>query len=95
MSTIEVCLCMSCTSALAGVIRCPTGIKVVTNAGGINVAACAEALKTIANEKGIDLNIATITGDDLIPNVSTVPFCCLCVCASHVLFCVLVIFSVV
>jgi hypothetical protein len=48
------------------------GIKVVTNAGGINVTACADALRKIAEEKGIDLNIATVTGDDLMSCVDKV-----------------------
>ena len=47
----------------------------VTNAGGINVTTCADALRKIAEEKGIDLNIATVTGDDLMSCVSYVYTC--------------------
>jgi len=43
------------------------GIKVVTNAGGVNPAACAEALRTIALELDLPLRIATVEGDDLMP----------------------------
>lgn len=43
------------------------GIKVVTNAGGVNPAACAEALRGIARELDLPLRIATVEGDDLMP----------------------------
>ena len=42
-----------------------TGIRVVSNAGGINPLACGAALGNLAQKAGIDLNIAVITGDDL------------------------------
>ncbi len=42
------------------------GIKVVTNAGGMNPAACAAALREVAEEQGIALNIAIVEGDDVI-----------------------------
>ena len=42
----------------------------VTNAGGINIAACAEAVEKVAKDNGVDLTIATVTGDDLMANVS-------------------------
>ncbi|CAN5551850.1 hypothetical protein BH10PSE18_BH10PSE18_17700 [soil metagenome] len=41
------------------------GIKVVSNAGGINPHGCAAALKALADAQGIDLRIAVIEGDDL------------------------------
>lgn len=40
-------------------------IKVVVNAGGVNVTACAQALAKVASEAGISLNIGTVSGDDL------------------------------
>ncbi len=42
------------------------GIKVITNAGGMNPAACARALRKVAEEKGISLCIAIVEGDDLV-----------------------------
>ena len=43
------------------------GIKVVVNAGGMNVAACAAALAAEAEAQGIALKIGTVEGDDLLP----------------------------
>ena len=42
------------------------GIKVIANAGGVNVKACAQALATLAREAGIDIKIGTVCGDDLL-----------------------------
>jgi hypothetical protein len=41
------------------------GIRVVANAGGVNVRACARALAEVAETAGIDLKIGTVEGDDL------------------------------
>ncbi len=45
------------------------GIKVITNAGGVNPQACAEALRGIAHELDLPLRIATVEGDDLMPQL--------------------------
>lgn len=45
------------------------GIKVVSNAGGINPSSCVEALRAAAKKAEIDLSIAMVTGDDLLPKV--------------------------
>ncbi|HUP91549.1 MAG TPA: acyclic terpene utilization AtuA family protein [Solimonas sp.] len=42
------------------------GIKVVTNAGGVNPQACREALAAKLKAQGIGLSIGIVTGDDLL-----------------------------
>ncbi|XP_038063100.1 uncharacterized protein LOC119733802 [Patiria miniata] len=41
------------------------GIRVVSNAGGVNPHACAAAIQEAAKKAGIDLKVAVVTGDDL------------------------------
>jgi len=41
------------------------GIRVVTNAGGINPQALASALRALCGELGVALNIVAVCGDDL------------------------------
>ncbi|XP_013402244.1 uncharacterized protein LOC106167895 [Lingula anatina] len=41
------------------------GVKIISNAGGVNPVACAAALNDMAKRKGVDLNIAVVTGDDI------------------------------
>jgi len=41
------------------------GIKVVSNAGGVNPKACAQALSKELHAQGVDLKIAVVCGDDL------------------------------
>lgn len=42
------------------------GIKLISNAGGLNPAACASAIREQVRAAGLDLRVAAITGDDLI-----------------------------
>lgn len=44
-------------------------IKIVTNAGGLNPKAMADALEGVANELGLPAKIAYIDGDDLLPRL--------------------------
>jgi hypothetical protein len=45
------------------------GIKIVTNAGGVNPEGCAAALQAACDELGLSLRIAVILGDDVLPMV--------------------------
>jgi Acyclic terpene utilisation family protein AtuA len=41
------------------------GIKVVTNAGGLDPLGLAEAVRKLVAERGIELSVAAVTGDDV------------------------------
>jgi hypothetical protein len=43
------------------------GVKVVANAGGVNLEACGAALARVAEEAGVKIKIGLVTGDDLMP----------------------------
>ncbi|WP_262851144.1 acyclic terpene utilization AtuA family protein [Mumia quercus] len=43
------------------------GVRIVTNAGGLNPAGLAEKLREIASEQGLDIVVAHVEGDDLRP----------------------------
>jgi Acyclic terpene utilisation family protein AtuA len=47
------------------------GVKVITNAGGLNPAGLAEAVRAIIAEAGVSLSVAHVDGDDLIPQLAT------------------------
>ena len=46
------------------------GIKIVTNAGGLNSAGMAVEVERILQEKGVTAKVAYIDGDDLMPELS-------------------------
>lgn len=43
------------------------GIRVVSNAGGVNPQACAQAIAALAAEQGLAVKIAVVQGDDVMP----------------------------
>jgi hypothetical protein len=43
------------------------GVKIVTNAGGLNPAGCAAAVRDVAARLGLRVNVAHVAGDDLLP----------------------------
>ena len=42
------------------------GVKILTNAGGVNPTACGAAARALIAEAGLDLKVAVISGDDLL-----------------------------
>ncbi len=46
------------------------GIKVVTNAGGVNPEACKKVIEAKLTALGIALKVAIVTGDDLLPRAA-------------------------
>jgi len=48
------------------------GVKIVANAGGINVSACADKIAAAAGEKGVALTLGVVSGDDLMPRLDEI-----------------------
>ena len=47
------------------------GIRIVTNAGGVNPAGCRDALQALCAELGLTLTIAVVEGDDVMSLIHT------------------------
>ncbi len=45
------------------------GIKVISNAGGVNPRACAKAIEALAAEQGVQIKVAVVLGDDVLPQL--------------------------
>lgn len=48
------------------------GVRIVSNAGGMNPEACATALRDEITKQGLALKVAVVTGDDLLARVSEI-----------------------
>jgi hypothetical protein len=46
------------------------GVRIVANAGGLDPAACADAVRALAARLGIDVNVAHVEGDDVLPRAA-------------------------
>ncbi|MBX3585789.1 MAG: DUF1446 domain-containing protein [Ramlibacter sp.] len=42
-------------------------IRVISNAGGVNPQACAQAIRALAAEQGLSVKVAVVLGDDVTP----------------------------
>jgi hypothetical protein len=47
------------------------GIRVASNAGGVNPRACKRALEAAGTALGLELRVAVVEGDDLVPHLDT------------------------
>ncbi|HEV3259038.1 MAG TPA: acyclic terpene utilization AtuA family protein [Gemmataceae bacterium] len=55
---------------LCPLLEAQPGLKIITNAGGMNPAACADAARGILERAGLAAQaVATVYGDDLLPRV--------------------------
>ena len=55
---------------LAPVLKAQPRLKIITNAGGMNPAACAAAARDVLHQAGLgDRVVATVSGDDLLPEL--------------------------
>jgi hypothetical protein len=43
-------------------------VKIIANAGGVNPPACARAIRALLEKNNVDLKVAVVCGDDLMPD---------------------------
>ncbi|RQS66659.1 DUF1446 domain-containing protein [Burkholderia sp. Bp8963] len=57
------------TVALRSVLKqaVEQGIRIVSNAGGVNPKGCATAVQALADELGVPVRVAIVEGDDVLP----------------------------
>ena len=50
------------------------GVRIVANAGGLNPAGLADAVRALASRLGVPVNVAHVEGDDLLPRAAELGF---------------------
>ena len=50
------------------------GVRIVTNAGGLNQAGLAQAVRALAERLGVPVTVAHVEGDDLLPRAAELGF---------------------
>jgi len=55
------------TSAMAPNLRqiADQKVRIISNAGGVNPVACADAVRALIRDRGLDLKVSVVEGDDL------------------------------
>ena len=48
------------------------GVKILSNAGGVNPEACGEAVRALVAEAGLNLTVAVVSGDDLLTRAEAI-----------------------
>jgi hypothetical protein len=51
-----------------------SGVRIVANAGGLNPAGLADAVRAMAKRLGVPVNVAHVEGDDLLPRAAELGF---------------------
>lgn len=46
-------------------------VKIIANAGGVNPAACAAAIRDLIAQAGLELKVGVVLGDDLLPRLDS------------------------
>ena len=49
-----------------------SGVKIIANAGGVNPQSCAQKVRELISQKGLGLNVAVITGDNLMDQLDAI-----------------------
>ncbi len=49
-----------------------SGVKLISNAGGVNPEACGRTIRQLIEDAGLPLKVAVVTGDDLMPKLDQV-----------------------
>ncbi|MCG8443818.1 MAG: DUF1446 domain-containing protein [Caulobacterales bacterium] len=60
------------TSVLAAHLKAiaASGVKIISNAGGVNPEGCGAAVRALVEAAGLDVSVAVVTGDDLMPRLA-------------------------